>query len=510
MNTKGRIENSIKNSGFGFIVQVINIVLGFVVRTIFVKYLGSEYLGVNGLFTNILTILSLAELGVSTAIVYNMYKPIANNDYHKIAQLMNLYKKTYSIVGIVVAVFGVILIPFLDYIIKDQPDIDNLKLIYVLYLSNTVLSYFFAYKRSIFSADQNERTLHMFRLVFFIIKSMVQVVILITTGNFILYLLTMIICTFLENVFVSFYSDKQYPFLKQYRKEQLTKEEKQPIFDNIKALFIYKIGGTILDGTDSIIISAFDSVANVGLLSNYTLISGSIQMVLSQMTNSLTGSIGNFIAKEESSRHEGMLRKITFFHFVLYGLVFVGLMSVFNPFIVVWLGRDYVLDEKIVFVHCLNIYIFGMMNPVWSFRTTMGLFVHGKWRPVISAIVNVVISILLVNKIGLIGVLLGTTVTRVVTNVWYDPLVVYKYGLKAKPYKYYLSWFYYLVITIACVVLAYFVNSNININGILGVFINGIVAIVIFAVVVFVTFFKTVEFKYFKQLILTKFLKKTE
>ncbi len=496
MNKQGRLENSIKNSSFGIITQLSNIFLGLLVRSFFIRTLSREYLGVNGLFTNLLTVLSLAEMGVGAAIVYNMYKPIANNDYKQIAKLMNLYKKAYSIIGCIVAVVGLCLIPLLPYIIKDDAGIKDLTLIYLLYLANTVSSYFIAYKRSIFSADQRDRVLQIFKFIGHIVRSALQIWVLLIFKNFILYLLIQIITTIIENIAISFFADKCYPFLKENKTENLTKQERKPIFDNIKALLIYKIGSTVLDGTDNVIISAFDSVINVGLLSNYTIITGSIQTLLGQITNALTGSIGNFIAKEDKERHEELLNKITFLNFVLYGFFFVVCMAVINPFIALWAGENFVLNYKIIFTHCFNIYIFGMMNSIWTFRSTMGLFVYGKWRPLISAVVNLVVSIWFVKLMGLLGVLLGTTFTRVVTNVWYDPLIVYKYGLEKKPYGYYMKWLLYLAVCLFNNAVIWLFSKYVVLTGIIAILVYGIVAALLFAASVFVLFAKTAEFKY--------------
>ena len=493
MNNKGRIENSIRNSATGIIAQACNAVLGIVTRTFFIRYLSAEYLGVNGLFSNILTMLSLAEMGIGGAITYSMYKPIAQNDHRKIAQLMNLYRVAIAAVGLCIA-------PFLEYIIKDQPQIDHLTLIYLLYLCNTVLSYFFAYKRSILSADQMERVIQLFTLVFQVIRYTLQVIVLILFKNFIAFLSIQIVCTFLENFSLSVYADRRYPFLKTYRNEKLNPSERKPIFDNIKALFIYKIGSTALDGTDNIIISAFDGIINVGLLSNYGLITGSLQAFLNKITGALTGSVGNFVAKEDNRRHEDLLDNIAFLHYLLYGLLFVGCMGILQPFISLWAGEQYVLSYRIVFVHCLNIYIFGMMNAVWLFRSTMGLFIYGRWRPLISAIINIVVSILLAKRIGLLGVLLGTTITRVVTNVWFDPYIVYRHGLNKSPLRYYLKWLKYLGVILADAGILYGLDLWLGFQGIWAILMYGIISVLLFAGSTYAIFGKTGPYHYFKNL----------
>lgn len=497
MNSKGRIENSFINSVSGLLVQIISTILGLLARTVFIHTLGKEYLGINGLFSNILTILSLAELGVGSAIIYNLYKPVANKNEIQIAKLLNLYRRCYSIIGVVIAVFGIVLIPFLGYIIKEQPDIEGFTLIYILFLSNTVVSYLFAYKKALFTADQMERVISLFNLFFQVIRYGLQISVLVISRNYIIYLIIQIVCTLFENVFISIYADRKYPFLNKYKHEKIGEIEQKQIMKNVRALFIYKIGSTALDGTDNIIISAFDGVINVGLLSNYGLVTGSIQTLLNKITQALSGSVGNYIAKEEQSSREKMLNNITFMYYVLYGTCFVGSMAVLNPFVSIWAGKDYVLNEGIVFIHCLNIYIYGMMNSVWMFRATMGLFEYGKYRPLVSAVINVAVSIWWAKKIGLMGVLLGTTFTRIVTNVWFDPLIVYKYGLKKSPVKYYLRWLLYLVVCVGDIGIVFFIARLISLIGFISILLYGLLAVLIFIGSTYLLFRNSEAFQYF-------------
>ncbi|WP_204210498.1 sugar translocase [Pseudoflavonifractor sp. An187] len=485
----------------GMIVQGANVLLGLLVRTFFIYFLSQVYLGVNGLFTNILTMLSLAEMGIGSAIIYDMYKPIAEGDEIQIAKLMNFYRQAYFIIGCVVGTCGLLITPFLGVIIKGQPDIPNITEIYLLYLANTVFSYFFAYKRSIFSADQRERVLHIFRLIFYIVRSVLQIIILMLTKNFIAYLGVQILCTVLENVAVSIYADREYPFLKKYQSSKLDKKQTKSIVENVKALFIYKVGSTALDGTDNIIISAFDGVISVGLLSNYSLVTGSVQLLLSQITTSLTSSVGNYVAQESNDKHEMLLKRLTFLNFIIYGGAFVILTSCLTPFVQVWAGTSYTLGFSVVFVFCLNMYIYGMMNSIWTFRTTMGLFVYGRWRPLVSAAINVVVSILLAQKMGLLGVLLGTTITRVTTNVWFDPYVVYRYGLKKSASRYYIQWLGYLIL---CCILVFALNGMIcalPLYGMIRLVVSALFSSMVFGVAVVVLFWRNEHLRYFIDII---------
>lgn len=499
MNKAGRVENTIKNSTAVFLVQICGTFMGLVARTFFIRYLSAEYLGINGLFSNILTMLSLAEMGIGAAITFSMYKPIADNDEHKIAQLLNLYKKSYTAIGAVIFAIGLCVIPFLGIIIKEKPNIDHLTLIYVMFLSNTAGSYLFAYKKVLLTADQLQRIVQFFTLGFQFIRYLIQIIVLVLTKDFILYLAVQILCTLLENIVVSIYIDRRYSFLRLYSHEELNLEEKKSIFDNVKALFIYKLGSRVLDGTDNIIISAFDGVISVGLLSNYSLITSSLQSMMSKVTNSITGSVGNYLAKEDSSQHERLLYNMSFMHFLLYGLVFVGCMSVLQPFVLLWAGQSYLLSYSIVFVHCLNIYIFGMMNSIWMFRSTMGLFIYGKWRPLISAIINVIVSVFLASRIGLLGVLLGTTITRLITNVWYDPYVVYKHGLRKNPLRYYVKWSIYLIFVFFNIAINAFIQRNTMLEGIIAILVYGIISVILFCATVALCFSKTEEYQYFES-----------
>ena len=439
MNKKSRTYNAIKNSSVGIALQVITVILNFVVRTIFVQTLCKEYLGVNGLFSNIFTMLSVAEMGIGGAIIYCMYKPVAEADERRIAQLMHFYRWAYRLVGGFVLITGGLLTPFLRFIIDDIPDIPHIYVIYLLYVVNSGLSYFFTYKRSLVIADQKEYISHYVRLFFTVLKAVGQGLILLVWKDFILYLLVQTLVTVLDNIVISLYVDKHYSFLKRFSKESLDVQERKSIFSNIKALFIYKIGSRVLDGTDNILISKFVGISWVGLLSNYTLITSAISMVTSQILSAMTAGVGNYIAKEHSNSYEKLVQRISFLNYVIYGYVFLMLTTLFNPFIECWIGAKYLVSYQTVVVIALNEYIYGMMNSIWTFRSTMGLFTYGRWRPMISAIINIVVSILLALKLGMIGVLIGTTITRLSTNVWYDPLIVYRYGLRKSPMKFYLS-----------------------------------------------------------------------
>jgi len=495
-NSNSRTANSLKNTIFGISSQVLIVLMNFVVRTVFIHYLSIEYLGVNGLFTNILTLLSLAELGFGSAMIYSMYKPVANDDHRKIAALMNLYKKVYISMGFAIAGMGLILLPFLDNIIKKSPNVEHLTFIYLLFLLNTVVSYFFAYNRSIITAHQKEFILSNFKLYINILRAVLQILILVITQDFIFYLCVQILCTLLENVLITIKANRLYPYLNKFKNERLESSEKKTIWINVKALVIYKLGSTVMDGMDNIIIAAYIGFATVGMLSNYTLILGSLAIVISQFTNAITASVGNFVAKESGERQEFLLKVITFANFIIYGFSFICLVSLLNPFIDLWIGNEYNLDMKIVFIIALNWYILGMMNSIWTFRSTMGLFIHGRYRPAVSAVINLCLSLYLVNYLGLLGVLVATTITRVITNVWFDPLIVYKHGLNKSVFSYYIIWVKYLIIAVLSIFMIQYIFIFIPEINLISFLLKILICFVVIGCTFISLFFKTVEFGY--------------
>lgn len=508
MNSESRTINSIRNSYINIISQILIILLNFISRSIFIKILSVDYLGVNGLFSNILTMLSLAELGVGSAIIYSMYKPIALNDKETIRALMQLYAKAYKIIAVFILIVGGLITPIIGIFINEGNNIPNLKLIYLLFLMNTVISYLFAYKKSMLSADQREYVNSQYRFTFNGMRFIFQMIFLILTHSYIIYLIIQILSTFLENYFISNKVNKMYPFLLNKNHVELSKEIKEEIFINIKSLMIYKIASVLLDGTDNLIIGKFLGSTAVGLLSNYTLIIGSITTIVSQFFNSLTASIGNMVASESLEKQEEIFNTLSFLSFWLYCFCSIALLILVNPFITLWIGEEYTLSNNILLLLTLNFYISGMLNVCWSFRTTMGLFRYGKWRPLISGVLNIILSIGMVHNLGIIGVLLGTTITRILINVIYDPYLIFKYGFKKSVLNYYLNYLAYLLLLgvislITCIFTKY--TKQINILGFIYLSIK---VAIIPNILIFIIFFKNKNLKFLVNRFLTIFYKR--
>lgn len=503
MEKRSRLENSFFNfvSGIGY--RILTLITAFLVRTVFIKCLSTEYLGVNGLYSNILSMLSLAELGFGTAIVYSMYEPLANKDYDKLRQLMQLFKKAYTIIGTVVLVLGLALVPFLGVLIKDQPNINGLTFYYILFLMNSVVSYwFFAYRNSLLEADQKAHVVTNYNSLFNLIKSVLQIILLILFHSFTIYLITQIACTICQNIAIAIKVNIFYPFMCEKKNEMLPQREKKKIYKDVKALMLTKISHIALNSTDNIIISAFVGLKWVGLLSNFMMISDAITSILCQITGSITASLGNFFAKEDKKAGYSLFLRVEFLNFWLYGFSMIALIVLLNPFITVWLGENYVLSQSSVAWIAVNFFVAGFMNTIYTFRSTLGLFTQGQYRPLIVTVINIGLSVGLSHKWGMTGVLAATSISRLCVNLWYDPWLVHKKGFEVAVRPFFVKYIK------RCVMLFCIAWSMQKISGM--IFLKGvtfgrfcIMAIVTACVpniVLIVVFHQKDEFKYFIEL----------
>lgn len=508
MSNGGRIEKSLKNMINGIAYRILTILTAFIVRTVFIRCLSNDYLSVNGLYSSILSMLSLAELGFSTAMVYSMYKPLADKDYRKLAQLMNLYKHAYAIIGTVILVVGLCLVPFLDVLIKNRPDIPGLTFYYILFLLNSAISYwFFAYRNSILQADQKSYVISNYSSIFNIIKVILQIIVLLIFHNFTVYLLVEMFCIIMQNICLAYRVKKEYPIFEKDNKENLPKEEKKKIFKDVKALMLQKISFRILNTSDSIIISAFVGVGWVGLLSNYIMIEEAVVAVISQITSAIMASMGNYFAKESKENGYKLFQRVDFMNFWLYGFSTVAFIVLLNPFIELWLGRisaEYVLSQTIVVALIVRFFVEGYMNMMSTFRSTLGLFTQGQYTPLAVAMINIVLSIGLSFKFGAAGVIIATPLARCCINVWYMPLIIHRDGFKKSVRPYYKKVIIRMLFLVALTTIMYLLSRII-------IFKNG-VTIASFIVMVAITalipnliigifFYKTDEFQYFRNLV---------
>lgn len=497
-----RVKSSLKNFKYALFGQLLGVIVSFVARIFFIRILGNEYLGINGLFTNILTILSLAELGVGTAITYSLYKPLAENDIIKCKMLMQLYKKIYTFIGIIILILGLSIMPFLPMLIKDTINVKSINLIYILFVINTAVSYFFSYKRNLIIADQNRYIATIYRYGVYFVLNVVQIIYLITNKNYIGFLLIQIIFTILENVFISIKANKMYPYLKENDKIPLDKTTKDDIIKNTKAMMMHKIGGVVITSTDNIILSSFVGIISVGLYSNYFMISSALSTITSQIFSSLTASVGNLCASSDKDKQYNIFKKINFMSFWIFCFITVCLITLYNPLIEIWIGSQYLFSMDIVIVLGAIFYITGMRKPGMVFREATGLFYRDRWKAIVESILNLGISVVLAIKIGTLGVFLGTLISSMLTSVWVEPYILYKYGFKEQFRVYVIDYIKQILLTVILASSVYILSTFIQGNPFFKFAIKLVLCAVIPNVVMFLIYRKTDEFAYFKNKII--------
>lgn len=499
MQNRSRTEYSILNILTGVGGYFINTILGFLCRIVFVQCLSADYLGVNGLFTNILAMLSLAELGVGNAIVFALYKPLAENDEEKIASLMKLYSKAYRTIGLVIFVVGLSLMPFIDVIVKEQPNIsESIYLLYLINLFNTSSSYFFSYRSSLLIAAQRNYIVGGISYAITILQSILQIIFLVVFRNYFGYLLIQTVGTFSYNVIVSWVATKQFPFIKRKKVQPLPKDEQRVLFANIRDLMIYKVSSLLVNSTDNILITFFKGLATTGIASNYTLLVNTLNSLLGQVFNGLTASIGNHNVTESVDKQFTMFRFLNMMNFWIFGWAALGIFFCSSDLVQLCFGEEYVLPSEIPFAIAVNFFTVGMMNAVWTYKHTLGLFHYGRFVQIFTGILNIVFSVVLGTYWGLFGILFATFLARAFTNLWYDSYAVYTYGFQKSPLDYLKKYIKFLLIllftAVLCKISFVWISGPLAVRVLLKMVLCSIVTNGVFLLV----FYKTREFSMLK------------
>lgn len=408
-----RANNVLKNGFWGSIYQITNIVLGFISRTVFIYYLNSEYLGISGLFTNVLNMLSLTELGFSSAIAFHLYGLLAREDHENIAGIMNFYKNIYRAIAGCIFIMGLAIIPFLHLIIKQTTfDISYIRLVYVIYLINTVISYLYAYKFTLAVADQKNYILTNVDTIFKFVMTLVNIFILVIFKNFIVYLISGIILSLICNYIKGREVSKRYQYLS--NKIKIKPEYKKKILFDVKNIFAGKLSTVIVTSTDNILISAIVNISSVGLYSNYSMIIGYIQSFLTQFVSATQASIGNMIASESKEYSYDILKKLTVIVYFATSFCTVCLYVLLNPFINIWLGEKYLLSIDTVAWCVLSFYIQLVKAPVWYSLGGVGYFQKDRNISIVGAVSNLIVSIICAYFFGLSGIFMGTVFSQLI------------------------------------------------------------------------------------------------
>ena len=456
MDMESRTGIVAKNSSYSLVCHLLTLLLQFAVRTLFIKCLTVEYVGVQGLFSNILTVLSFAELGIGNAVSFSLYKPLAENNQYKVAQLMQFYKIVYRIIAAVVLIIGLCITPFLDSLVLERPNIsENLSCIYIIFVINSAVSYLFVYKQTLILADQKKYIVSIYTIIVTAIICSLQCASLFLFKSFYAYLVIMVLGTVTTNVVISKKCDRLYPNILRNDIEPLEKNEKKSIFDNVKSLCLYKFGNVILNGSGNILVSKLFGVAILGVCSNFYYVINIGMGLFSQVLFSFVATIGNLNAVENDDRKTSVFFKISIFCFWLYGFICTGLYLYLNDFIYLWIGEEYMLNRFVVFSIVLVFYVDNVCFSLSSYRVTMGLFKKARFSPIIASIVNIILAIILSKFIGVAGVFLAVSISRFFCINLIDVYLVFKYGLRREGYKYL---YFYLMFTLFFVIVAFLIG----------------------------------------------------
>lgn len=502
MESNSRIRNTVKNTLFGVGGQLFSQLMAFVYRTVFIHYLSASFLGVQGLFSNILSLLSLAELGVGNALTFSLYKPLAQKDTTKVRALMGYYARAYHLIAVVVAIIGVLLTPFLHYFIKEIPsELEHLQVIYLLYLFDAVASYCLVYKQSIIKADQKTYICTLYSNVFSIIRYLVQIIVLALFSKgaewtFIIVLSIQIFFTIATNGFLSLKASKLYTYIKGGRNEKLPVEEKQEINKKVRAMMMHKIGSVVVNATDNLLISKFVGLIEVGLYSNYKMLINMVMSLVQQFSQAIVPSIGNLVSLTSVKKSKEIYDRLDLLNYLIYGFCAVCFFTLLNPFIEIWIGKEYLFSTGLVGIIVFNFYLNGMRQNVLAFRNALGLFWNDRYKPLIEAIINLFVSVMLAKSYGIVGIFIGTMVSTVTTSMWIEPFVLYKNYFHIGLMEYWLRYvFQMLLVAVQCTIL-HFLEKWLF-HGTVSSFIMLAIVCAMFSALTFlVVFWRTQEFRY--------------
>ncbi|MDR7925267.1 hypothetical protein RIU76_11285 [Latilactobacillus sakei subsp. sakei] len=448
---KSRTENSIKNSTIAFIGQIVILLAQFTTQTVFVRTLGSEYVGANGLFSNLLTFLSFADLGIGGAITFALYAPLANNDEKLISSIMNLFERAYHIIGSVILIGGIGLSFFIKGFINGNTNIPHLQFLFILFVLNSASSYFFAYLRSLLIANQQGYIDTLNRVVFTSAQTIVQIIFLMMTKEYIIFLIIQIFFTISANLVLYKKTKANFPFLDNYKKSKIPRDIIKNIKYNIFGAVASRFGIIVSNGTDNLILSKFIGLVSVGKYTSYLLLLNSIQNILTQVFNAVVASIANLSVNDTNNNEQEVFFQ---YQYLVLGVSYIlgcTLLVIIQDFIKIWIGSRYLFTGITVTLLVLNWTLTISRISVQSFITAHGLYWETKWKSVCEALVNLSVGVgLIINtNFGVNSVIIGTLAANILISMWWEPLILFRNGLNINVKTYIRRVLVYLVL-VAC------------------------------------------------------------
>lgn len=425
-----RAEYSALNALTSMSAQALAIILSYITRMVFTRTLTVSHAGVNGLLSDLLGILALSELGIASAMNFALYRPAATGDIPAQQALMRLYRKLYTGVAAAVFLLGLLPLPFMERIAGDASDVEHLTLMYLLYLANSAASYLLIYRQAIVVAHQREYILSLYSGAFCILRTVLQIFVLVCFGNFFFYLVSDLLCSILCNIVISRKAVRMFPFLREKTTHTLSAQERTSIWVNIKALFFHRLGAVIINSTDNLLLSLFAGIANVGIYSNYSMIIASVRKVLDRLLASIRASVGHIGATEDRELLESVFQTAFFLTQWIFGVAAICLYELLPPFIELSFGPKFLFHGPVVGVLCLLFFYHGLRTSIGTFWYALGMFRLDQYKALAEAVLNLVFSILLARRYGITGVFLGTLASALVTSAWLDPYLFFRHCLE--------------------------------------------------------------------------------
>ena len=497
---KGRTFFAFRNALVTGLVTFLNFPIQFINRYFMVHYLGVTYLGLTSLFTNILSVLSLADLGIGTSIVFLLYKPLADHDMRKLSGIMSFYRHIYQAIAGVIFILGMFLIPFLKYIVGSKINYPHIYMLFIIYLLGSVTSYLFSYNQTLLYADQKNHIVSWVNLIVTYVMLTLQITTVLLFKNPLLYAALFVFSNFVTNIIVSIITNKIYEFGK-YKKQKINRKEKTLLRQNVVGNMFLRVSGVVVTGTDNIFLSMFAGVTIVGLYANYVTLTNVIQRIITQMISAVTGSIGNFVTQRDRASSENLFFNLQFINFIFVSMASLGICYLSNDVITVWLGKRYIISQFDIILIAFSFYIMNYRMIGWNFISVYGLAQYMKAFSVNEMIANVGLTLLFmaVLHLKLTGILLGTITSTLLTVSWQDPYIIFHHAFKTSVKKYFQRYFFNLFIlifefTLLNILLRLFESLNLSVLQQIGILIPLIV--VLSCLIPCLFYIRTNEIKY--------------
>ena len=480
MSNRTRTENSIINTTLNTTLYLFNTVVAFVTRIIFVRVLSDSYLGLNSLFANIFSVLSIAELGIGNSLIYYLYKPIHEKNEKEISAIMHLAKKIYYLLGTIVAAGGFLVAVFLPKITGDTGDIkENIYLIFIIYLLGVVSGYFFSYKTLILTAHQKVYAVNGLNSLVIAIQNIVQIILLLVFKSYFLYIIVIVGGTLAYNFLINYIANKNYPYLKNYKNEKPTGFTKKEMAKSFKGLIIYKFSNVAVDNTDSIMISVFRGLSQTGMATNYSIFITTMNTILNQVLKSVTPSVGDMNVEKSKEEQHLFFNSLYLMNFWLFSWAAIGLAFVSSDMVSLMYGSQYVMEFKIPFVLALSFFVTGLQNPVIIYKETRGIFDKGQYILLFTAMLNILGDIVLGKYFGIIGIFIATIIAKLLTVSWYEPYIIFKNAFGIKPFGYYFKFLMSFVLLFIEGTICYFLCNLVNCSTIMNIILKCIICTVV-------------------------------